>query len=93
MFSCMGVFDQNREMSIRDFSIDVDLLQPIHNCRKLNVASGIQKVVLPIKVDMLPAHRTNAFDLIGLLMIPSPICTLQQFRQYASIVVDDTIGK
>ena len=36
----LGVFDQNREMSIRGFFTAVDLLQPIHNRRKRGFGSN-----------------------------------------------------
>ena len=53
-------FNRTQVLSLGETPTSVDLLQLIQNRRKINVASVIQKVVLPIKIKMLPAHRTNA---------------------------------
>lgn len=62
-------------MPISTLPATIECLQPIHNRREINVGGGFQKVVFPIKNDVLPAHGTHTFGLplvarmLGLLLI------------------------
>ena len=61
--------------------------------RKIKLCDRTAEGVLAVEIHMLPAHRADPLDLLGLIDVVLPLLALQQLRQIARIVEDDAVSE
>ena len=71
----------------------MECIECVDHLHQVDDGADVAEGVLAVEIHMLPAHRADPLDLLGLIDVVLPLLARQQLRQNARIVEDDAVGE
>ena len=71
----------------------MECIECVDHLHQVDDGADVAEDVLAVEIHMLPAHRADPLDLLGLIDVVLPLLARQQLRQNARIVEDDAVGE